>query len=477
VCVTTYLGGAFADAINSAVGGVVSDVAGDVFGQVVGDAIGDVVGDVVGGAVSGAIAGTLGSVAGQAVGLAAGIQSQFSWSGVALAAISAGVGGGLGGAEILSGPGLLTSVERNITTGVLSQGVDLATGLQSKFDWNSVATSAFEGLAEGATQGLGPVGSGLAGDITGGAVRSAITGQSFGQSLVAELPNTIGQTVGNLIAGGIESQPQGQSAQNGPQNPLQALFGGIEHLGSAIIGGVEQVGGAIVNGVEAVGGAIVNGVETVASDVGHGLESVFNPPAPTPASALSINLNAGAPNGMYGGSLITISNNSGSLTKDQVEAVLFNESRGLSVPANNTSNVSLLQAEIQEGYTLVNRQDAGLPVGNRPFTAWDQIASSVQNDIINNPNGANAREYNTAVAATNAMTTFGGSTVDMTAGATAYNNRNNASLSVNRNITFSPVELQYGPFNSPAGPKYIDIYGTAPAKTNPVAPTIVKPRT
>ena len=84
----------------------------------------------------------------------------------------------------------------------------------------------------------------------------------------------LGQTVGNLIAGNIESQPQGQSAQNGSENPLQALFGGIEKVGSAIIGGVEQVGGAIINGVEQVGGAIANGVETLGNDVVSGIESL-----------------------------------------------------------------------------------------------------------------------------------------------------------------------------------------------------------
>jgi hypothetical protein len=85
--------------------------------------------------------------------------------------------------------------------------------------------------------------------LAGGAAESLIAGTDFGQGLQEELPNVIGQTIGNLVAGNEEQASQQQS-QNGGSNPLQALFSGIEHVGSAIVGGVEQIGGAIVNGVE-----------------------------------------------------------------------------------------------------------------------------------------------------------------------------------------------------------------------------------
>ena len=109
--------------------------------------------------------------------------------------------------------------------------------------------------------------------------------ENFGQSLVDEAPNTVGQTIGNLIG---SQEEQASQSGSGSENPLQALFGGIEKVGSAIIGGVEQVGGAIINGVEQVGGAIVSGVETVGNDVVQGVEGLFagDQAAPTEAGGV-----------------------------------------------------------------------------------------------------------------------------------------------------------------------------------------------
>lgn len=98
--------------------------------------------------VVGAIAGAAGSVASQVVGVAIGAQEKFSWSGVALAAIggaiSGGIANGLNSATStgpLAGEGWKAAAGRAILASTASQAVGLATGLQEKFSWRSVAAA------------------------------------------------------------------------------------------------------------------------------------------------------------------------------------------------------------------------------------------------------------------------------------------------------------------------------------------------
>ena len=154
----------------------------------------------------------------------------------------------------------------------------------------------------------------------------------------------IGQTIGNLIG---SQEEQASQSGNGSENPLQALFGGIEKVSSAIIGGVEQVGGAIINGVEQVGGAIVNGVETAATDVVSGIESLGGENAKIGAPATQGNSNITLANANQlvasakSNALNEIGNTLGALREyeDELGQLSVGQISGLSAGAQQTQNL------------------------------------------------------------------------------------------------------------------------------------------
>ena len=94
------------------------------------------------GIAAGVAGGAMGSIVSQAVGSAISAHDGFSWKGVALSALSGGVSGGLAGTSLLGGTTLGVTVARAAASSVLSQGIGVATGLQSSFNWKSVAASA-----------------------------------------------------------------------------------------------------------------------------------------------------------------------------------------------------------------------------------------------------------------------------------------------------------------------------------------------
>ncbi|WP_322964766.1 hypothetical protein [Sphingomonas fuzhouensis] len=95
-----------------------------------------------------------GSVASQAVGIATGIQDKFSFKSVALAAIGGGVAGALtkvipgtiGGSEALS------AAARGAAGSAITQGIGVATGLQRRFGWAGVAAA---GIGAGVSTAVG----------------------------------------------------------------------------------------------------------------------------------------------------------------------------------------------------------------------------------------------------------------------------------------------------------------------------------
>ncbi|AMO24179.1 hypothetical protein UC35_16715 [Ramlibacter tataouinensis] len=90
---------------------------------------------------AGALSGAAGSIAGQLAGMALGVQESFSWKGVAVGAIGGAIGGGLAGSSLAgSSPGNI--IARALITAALTQGIGVATGLQKRFDWRSVAAAA-----------------------------------------------------------------------------------------------------------------------------------------------------------------------------------------------------------------------------------------------------------------------------------------------------------------------------------------------
>jgi YD repeat-containing protein len=171
--------------------------------------------------VAGAISGATGSVVSQGIGLATGLQSKFSFKGVALAALGGAVGGGVGKVNPLGAKAgeLINDVARGVLGGSLTQGIAVATGLQSKFDFAGVAAAAVgAGVGGAVARGLpnsgvfsAPFGSDftstMASAIAGAATRSAIEGSSFGTNLTRALPNAIGQAMGRALARAVIGSP------------------------------------------------------------------------------------------------------------------------------------------------------------------------------------------------------------------------------------------------------------------------------
>ncbi|MCB5190294.1 HNH endonuclease, partial [Methylobacillus arboreus] len=125
----------------------------------------------------GLAAGAIGSAVSQVAGMAMGIQDKFSWGAVATSAITAGIGAG-GGFKAIAGSNTIGhAVARNITNQVAGN----VTGSQRGFNWSSVAVSA---VAAPATQtltnqmNLAPIGESLGSDLaraTTGALVAATT--------------------------------------------------------------------------------------------------------------------------------------------------------------------------------------------------------------------------------------------------------------------------------------------------------------
>jgi YD repeat-containing protein len=189
---------------------------------------------VFGGYLGGIGAAVVGSVVSQAVGVATGIQDKFDWKGVAMAALSAGVGGGLGKIPILKGTGnAFGDFAKNVVRGALgsavTQGIGVATGLQGKFSWAAVASAGISAGVTGAvsrelgvkpfidSKGVRADGSfgnfaraGMAmsaGAIAGAATQSLIDGSDFGDNLTRGLIGVIAGTAGNILSFRLAGAP------------------------------------------------------------------------------------------------------------------------------------------------------------------------------------------------------------------------------------------------------------------------------
>ncbi len=149
----------------------------------------------------------IGSIVGQGVGLAIGAQSKFSFAQVAEAAISAGVGGEVG--DVL-GPAtdFVSGVVRGVVGSVVTQGIEVATGLEKKFSWADVATAGVSAGVEGSLSDDDDIDdfskgfvSGMAGDIAGSAVRTLSNGSDFGDNLIKGLPSVFSEAAGDEAQG------------------------------------------------------------------------------------------------------------------------------------------------------------------------------------------------------------------------------------------------------------------------------------
>ncbi|MDZ4251750.1 MAG: hypothetical protein U1A72_04160, partial [Sulfuritalea sp.] len=140
-------------------------------------------------------AGAIGSIASQTVGIAIGVQSEFSWSGVAMGAIGAGVSAGLGATG-------MNLIARAAVGSMITQGVAVATGLQEEFSWAGVAASA---VGAGVGQAVGRIDFGdntFARDLTvglaSGVARQLVYGGKANWANVAA--DAFGNAIGNSLA-------------------------------------------------------------------------------------------------------------------------------------------------------------------------------------------------------------------------------------------------------------------------------------
>ena len=187
-----------------------------------------------------------GSVVSQGVGLATGIQDKFSFKGVALAAITAGVGQGLDKLGILVGSSTAAVAGQAALANTITQGVAVATGLQKRFDFAGVAVAGIvAGTISAVSRNLPGAGvaatktsaavrptilnqtlSGTAALIAGAGARSIVTGTSFGDNITAALPDAIGATIGNAVAGRLARSETARGADDKRPGANQGDFGG-----------------------------------------------------------------------------------------------------------------------------------------------------------------------------------------------------------------------------------------------------------
>ncbi|HEX7648502.1 MAG TPA: LysM domain-containing protein [Noviherbaspirillum sp.] len=228
VAVTLYTAGALSGAAGS-IGQVMSSGASFLGGTAT--AATETVGMSLGVAGTGAVAGAAGSIASQVVGNAIGAEDGFNWNQVALGAIAGGVAGGLSGWTPAGGNiyDLGNVVARTAVGSVMTQGIDVVTGLQDHFSWAAVAASAAgAGVSNGAAAGLqdtafahafGSLGVGTLAGFAGGVVTAGLNGGRISTKQVATdaFGNTLGQSLAqqDWQSSGGQQTDKANSAYNG----------------------------------------------------------------------------------------------------------------------------------------------------------------------------------------------------------------------------------------------------------------------
>lgn len=244
---------------------------------------------MVGGAVAGSTAAIaaggaiVGSAVSQMVGMAIGVKDSFSWKQVALSGISAGATAGIAG-----GLGVLARTTTGATSAILSsaalrvgmanavtQGIGVATGLQSSFNWKGVAAAAVGGEV-GATVGGavgnvagsefgGRLGTGIVSGFAAGVATAAMRGGRIDVQMVAA--DAFGNALGASLAS--QSSSAGMSAAGQKLAPAQgnaigfgSVYGNADapsYLAGARSPGV-FVGLPTVENAAAAGGGVDNAV-------------------------------------------------------------------------------------------------------------------------------------------------------------------------------------------------------------------------
>lgn len=239
IVVTVFTAGALAPASVSAAGGAAAGAAGAGGLVSAGAAVLGGAGGLAGfgAAVAG---GAVGAAVSQGVAIAAGLQEDFDWKGVALGAVGAGVGAGLG--SLAQGSSALQQAVSSFAnknpyafaamngaaSSALTQGVAVATDLQSSFSWRNVAISslaapAARAFGEGASRML-PSSAGfgrrIASSIGGSLVRRAFGSREDSASIVLD---AFGDALGHSIVDGMAPRSTSAQASGGAADDLQEV--------------------------------------------------------------------------------------------------------------------------------------------------------------------------------------------------------------------------------------------------------------
>jgi hypothetical protein len=150
--------------------------------------------------------------------VALGVQDKFSWGAVAAGALGAGIASGIGGltsaaggigGQLLGKGTLGAQIVNGAAQNAISQGVNLLTGVQKKFDWRGLAAAAVSAPIAGAiSQNLNSAG--FAGAVLGrtaSGIVTAVTQAAF-HGGKANFANIAADAFGNTLGWAIVDQAQ-----------------------------------------------------------------------------------------------------------------------------------------------------------------------------------------------------------------------------------------------------------------------------
>lgn len=145
-----------------------------------------------------------GNIAGQGVGLATGVQSKFNFKSLAMTAITAGINqSGITNVGSIAGSNALGDIASGVASSTLSQGVAIAAGLQSRFSWTNVAAAGVQAGVGGAVRRSLP---GSGGAVDQGLGKWVVDGTK--QSVAN---NTLSGVAGSLAAAAATSLVTGSN--------------------------------------------------------------------------------------------------------------------------------------------------------------------------------------------------------------------------------------------------------------------------
>ncbi|MDQ0016118.1 YD repeat-containing protein [Variovorax boronicumulans] len=204
------------------------------------------VGALAGGSIGAAvIGGAVGSIVSQGVGIAIGAQDSFSWKGVALGALGAGVTAGVGsylgpvGSSVQGFDRVLAYAGRAALSSAVTQGISVVTGLQSSFSWKGVAASAVgagvgTAVADAVSPAFGdsPLGQFATRAVSGFAAGATVAAMRGGRVNIAQVAtDAFGNALGDSLA---DAMGQSSNSRSDDLNAFLALndnFNGVDANG------------------------------------------------------------------------------------------------------------------------------------------------------------------------------------------------------------------------------------------------------